>query len=192
MPGFTVGGGGPAYVDSSQGASDRLASWLGFTADASPMITPETTLLLRQDDNGGVIPLGQGGCGSWAPILDGSSNGATSGGDNPFYLNGPVTNGALTDNGGVVVSDFDEFSSSDDGLPDGAFFSNGGEIDIAALSVLPNPSAPPILFSSYENNASGLISLGGADLPLTSGPLNSGILWNNGGGVGIQGVLSIS
>ena len=49
-------------------------------------------MILRQQDNGVLthdtpVPLGQGGCGSWAPILDGSSNGATSGGDDAFFLN---------------------------------------------------------------------------------------------------------
>lgn len=87
MPGFQVLGNGPAYMDSGQGASDRLASWDAFNADPSPMITPETTIILRQDDNGGVTPLGQGGCGSWAPILDDSGNGATSGGSEPIYVN---------------------------------------------------------------------------------------------------------
>jgi hypothetical protein len=51
------------------------------------MITPETTIVLRTDDNGGVIPVGQGGCGQWSVILDGSSNGACSGGDNPIFIN---------------------------------------------------------------------------------------------------------
>jgi hypothetical protein len=87
MPGFTVGGGGACWQDTGQGASDRLASWDGFTADPSPMVEPATSIILRQDDNGGVTPLGQGGCGSWAPILDGSSNGATSGGDEPIFIN---------------------------------------------------------------------------------------------------------
>lgn len=86
MPGFSVAGGGPAYQDTGQGASDRLASWSAFTADPSPMIEPLTSNILRQGDNEGTIPLGQGGCPSWSPILDGSSNGATSGGDNPILV----------------------------------------------------------------------------------------------------------
>lgn len=87
MPGFQVLGNQSAFQDTGQGASDRLASFGAWTADPAVMIAPETSNILRQDDNGGVIPLGQGGCGSWAPILDGSSNGATSGGDNPFFVN---------------------------------------------------------------------------------------------------------
>lgn len=87
MPGFQVGGGGPCYQDTGQGASDRLASWDGFNGDPNPMITPATSNILRQDDNGGTIPLGQGGCGSWAPVLDGSSTGSTTGGDEPFFIN---------------------------------------------------------------------------------------------------------
>lgn len=193
MPGFTVLGGGPNFVDTGQGASDRLASWGAWGADPSPMVTPETSNILRQDDNYGTIPLGQGGCGTWSPILDGSSNGATSGGDNPFYLNiNPPVEGTLTDDGGVVISDFVGFPDSDAGLPAGGFFSNGGEIDIAALAVPPDPLAEPIFFIDFQTNASGLIAVGGADLPLTSGPVGSGILWNNGGDIGVQGVLSIS
>lgn len=87
MPGFVVGGGGPAFMDSGQGASDRLASWLGFTIDPSPMVTSGTTNILRQDDNYGEIPLGQGGCGSWAPILGDAATGATSGGNDPVLIN---------------------------------------------------------------------------------------------------------
>lgn len=86
MPGFTVAGSTPVYQDSGQGASDRLASWWAWVADPSPMVSPETSIILRQDDNGGTVPLGQGGVGSWAPLLDGSSNGATSGGDYPFEI----------------------------------------------------------------------------------------------------------
>lgn len=87
MPGFFVGGGSPCFQDTGQGASDRLASWLAWGADPSPMVESLASNILRQDDNGGTVPLGQGGAGSWAPVLDGSSNGATSGGDNPFFVN---------------------------------------------------------------------------------------------------------
>lgn len=87
MPGFSIASGSPNYQDTGQGASDRLASWLAWGADPSPMVEAGASNILRQDDNGGVTPLGQGGCGSWAPILDGSSNGSTSGGDNPLFVN---------------------------------------------------------------------------------------------------------
>ena len=74
------------------GASGRIASWWAFTADPNPLQSPEGTIIERMDDNGAGIgdvgvPLGQGGCGSWGAVLDGSANGATSGGDWPFYTN---------------------------------------------------------------------------------------------------------
>lgn len=87
MPGFSLVPGSTVFQDTGQGASDRLSSWWAWIADPSPMTTPETTNILRQDDNGGTVPLGQGGVGSWSPILDGSSNGSTSGGDFPIYVN---------------------------------------------------------------------------------------------------------
>lgn len=61
------------FQDMGQGASGRIASWQAWTADPSPMVTPQTTVLVRDD--------------SFEPILDGSSNGATSGGDNAFLTN---------------------------------------------------------------------------------------------------------
>lgn len=87
MPGFSVAQGSAVFQDTGQGASDRLASWGAWVADPSPMITPETTNILRQDDNYGEIPLGQGGCGSWAPILGDAATGATSGGNDPVLIN---------------------------------------------------------------------------------------------------------
>lgn len=81
----------PAYVDTGQGASDRLASWQAWTADPNPLPAPAHTIILRVDDNGASsgaakpLPLGTGGCGKWNPLLDGSSNGATTGGDNAFF-----------------------------------------------------------------------------------------------------------
>jgi hypothetical protein len=91
MPGFFVAQGRPGFVDTGQGASGRIASWGAWTADPNPLAGPEQTRILREDDNGALmggptVPLGQGGCGQWGVILDGSSNGATSGGDNPFVL----------------------------------------------------------------------------------------------------------
>ena len=92
MNGFTVSPNNvPAFVDTSMGASGRIASWMAWTADPSPLQGPEATVIMREDDNGAgsggtPVPLGQGGCGQWGAILDGSSNGATSGGDNCFFL----------------------------------------------------------------------------------------------------------
>lgn len=87
MPGFSVASGSPVFCDTGQGASDRLASWMAWSADPCPMVEGGSSVILRQDNNGGSAPVGQGGVGSWAPVLDGSSTGSTSGGDNCFYVN---------------------------------------------------------------------------------------------------------
>jgi hypothetical protein len=79
----------PAFQDTGQGASGRIAFWAAWTADPNPLPGPEQTNIWRSDDNMGIgvrVPLGIGGCGSWSPFLDGFSNGATSGGDNCFFL----------------------------------------------------------------------------------------------------------
>lgn len=91
MPSFTFppSENSPVFVDTGMGAAGRIASWSAWVADPSPLQGPEKTRIWRMDDNMGIgvrVPLGQGGCGSWSPILDGFSNGATSGGDNAFYV----------------------------------------------------------------------------------------------------------
>lgn len=62
------------FQDMGQGASGRIASWQAWTADPNPMLTPDTTIILRDDD--------------FRPMLDGSSQGqnggAQTGGDNAF------------------------------------------------------------------------------------------------------------
>lgn len=105
----------PAFVDRGQGASDRLASWGAWTADPNPLNGGGSTIIMREDNNGALqdgvtpLPLGQGGVGQWGPILDGSSTGATSGGDNPFLLVAPEI-AQLTD-------DFGTFFTFDNGIP---------------------------------------------------------------------------
>lgn len=96
MAGFTIPPSPPAYQDSGQGASDRIASWMAWTADPNPLPAPCQTVIIREDNNGAMVPggaapeggpplpVGTGGCGQWRPMLDGSSTGATSGGDNAF------------------------------------------------------------------------------------------------------------
>lgn len=61
----------PRFVDLGQGARGRLLSWAAWTADPQPLFGAAQTIILRD--------------GEYQPILDGSSNGATSGGDNCFY-----------------------------------------------------------------------------------------------------------
>lgn len=104
-----------AFVDTGQGASGRLASWGAWTADPAPLNGGGSTIIMREDNNGALqdgvtpLPLGMGGVGQWGPILDGFSNGATSGGDNPFLLV-PPAQPDLTD-------DFGTFFTFDNGQP---------------------------------------------------------------------------
>jgi hypothetical protein len=77
MPGFSFPPGDnavPAFRDTGQGASGRLASWMAWTADPNPLPGPGQTNILRDD--------------TFQPMLDGSSQGprggAISGGDNAF------------------------------------------------------------------------------------------------------------
>lgn len=110
MAGFSVVQSPSRWVDTGQGATGRIASWMAWTADPSPLIGPETTRLIRMDDNGVLtgdtpVPLGTGGCGTWAPILDGSSNGATSGGDNAFLGEIPVQEPLVDDFGTRITDD---------------------------------------------------------------------------------------
>lgn len=101
----------PAFVDSGQGAAGRIASWMAWNADPNPLPAPEQTNILRMDDNGAlagppVLALGTGGCGTWGPVLDGSSNGATSGGDNCFFVTPqPQSSPYLLDDFGNPVLD---------------------------------------------------------------------------------------
>ena len=60
----------PMFQDNGQGAVGRLRSWQAWAADPSPATAPQTTVLVRDD--------------GYEPMLDGSSTGATSGGDNAF------------------------------------------------------------------------------------------------------------
>lgn len=82
------------YQDTGQGASGRIASWMAWGADPQPLIVAEGTNILRTDDNMGIglrVPLGQGGCGEWRPVLQGvtspTGSGAISGGDGCFFVN---------------------------------------------------------------------------------------------------------
>lgn len=74
----------PRFVDTGQGAAGRIASWMAWTTDPTPLAAALDTRLIRTDDNGGVVPLGQGGCGTWKPILT-DTNGAAPGGSDGFY-----------------------------------------------------------------------------------------------------------
>jgi hypothetical protein len=67
----------PLYQDTGQGAAGRLASWVAWIADPSPMLASQTTVLIRDD--------------GFDPVLDDTSTGATSGGDQAFtWLDPPI------------------------------------------------------------------------------------------------------
>lgn len=84
----------------------------------------------------------------------------------------------LINNGGVLqVLSGAGWPSSPTSLPAGSIWSDGG---VAAVipGITPNPSAPPVFFTSVS--AASLLLLGGGNLPL-SNPNVPGQLWNNGG-----------
>lgn len=97
-----------------------------------------------------------------------------------------TTFSALGNDGGVLYVVFPPsgFPSSPDGLPPGALYlvqnilpSNESAVGIVP-GVTPNPSAPKIYYAGLTEIT--LLATGGGNLPTTSPPFNSGILWNNG------------
>lgn len=145
MGGFSVVQSPPRFVDTGQGASGRLASWMAWVSDPNPLMGPESTIILRTEDNGAAsgdpnpLPLGTGGCGTWSAVLDGFSNGATSGGDNCFIINFPISIPLVDDFGTQIEDDggggtFDVGSGNDTSLP----FSTG-------------PYAPAFVFCGLES-----------------------------------------
>lgn len=186
MPGFSVVNSPPRYQDTGQGAVGRIASWMAWTADPSPLIGPETTRIIRTDDNGVLTndiprPLGQGGCGLWQPILDGFSNGATSGGDNCFYNDdGDNAETLLYNNTGLLCTTDTTYPISEDGLSPGDIWSNGGVVSVVP-GVTPNPSALAVYYGDITSLE--LVQLGGGDLPTISPSVGSLQLWNYFGSV---------
>jgi hypothetical protein len=86
----------------------------------------------------------------------------------------------LVNDGGVVTlgAGIMGWPMSPTGLTNGALYSNGGVICVAGATT-PNPAAPPVFLSS--TSASGLLALGGANLPLSLSGVSPGQLWNNAG-----------
>ena len=85
----------------------------------------------------------------------------------------------LTNNGGLLqVDDAAGYPTSDTSLPDGGVYSLGGLVAVAGMPS-PDPSAPTYTFSQVS--AASLLLMGAENLPITSPPAGSGILWNNGG-----------
>ena len=91
----------------------------------------------------------------------------------------------LYNNGGVVgiKAGTSGYPTSPIGLTNGALWNNSGVVSVYGTTT-PNPSAPPVYFSS--TNASSLLLLTGANLPLANQGIGSGILWNDGGVVAIS------
>jgi hypothetical protein len=91
----------------------------------------------------------------------------------------------LYDNGGVVGIEMGTsgYPTSPTGLTNGALWNNAGVVSVYGTTT-PNPSAPPVYFSAI--NATSLLRIGGANLPLTNQGIGSGILWNDGGVVAIS------
>jgi hypothetical protein len=96
----------------------------------------------------------------------------------PFQYTMAFVDASFINDGGILQlsSPFD-YPLLPDLLPPGAVWYNGGAISVIP-GIVPNPSAPPVYFSTIT--PASLLALGGGDLPL-SDPANLGQLWNNGG-----------
>jgi hypothetical protein len=96
----------------------------------------------------------------------------------PFMYDFVFVTISFVNDGGVLQMTLPwDYPTSPAGLLPGAVWFNGGTVAVVP-GVTPNPSAPPVYFSTIT--VPGLLALGGGDLPL-SDPANSGQLWNNGG-----------
>jgi hypothetical protein len=92
---------------------------------------------------------------------------------------GPPANTGLWDDGGFLgLIAGSGYPTSADGLTAGAVWNNGGIVGVVP-GIPPGPDFPPVYFGSIT--AAVLQAMGGGNLPLSGGPLGSGILWNNGG-----------
>lgn len=90
----------------------------------------------------------------------------------------------LVNDGGVVTVQVGTvgYPTSPTGLAAGDLWSNGGVVCVAGTTT-PNPTAPPVFLASIS--VSQLLTLGGANLPLSPSGLIIGQLWNNGGVVSV-------
>lgn len=89
----------------------------------------------------------------------------------------------LNDDGVLWMTAPLNYPTSPVGLAHGAVWYNGGTVAVVP-GVTPNPTAPPVFFSSIT--AAGLLALGGGNLPLTNPGAGAGQLYNNGGLVSIS------
>lgn len=99
-----------------------------------------------------------------------------------YYAWATSLNTGLINDGGVLQLEFGIGYPTDDlGLPPGAVWNNGFVVAVVP-GVIPDPSAPPVIFGTI--NAEQLLVLGGGNLPLIQ-PSTSNQLWNNGGEVAV-------
>ncbi len=103
----------------------------------------------------------------------------------PFQYTFTVSAAAQTlfDDGGVLyLSPNTGYPASTSGLTTGQLWSNAGVISVYGTTT-PSPTAAPVYFGLIT--ASALLTLTGANLPLTKPRAGSLQLWNNGGEVSI-------
>jgi hypothetical protein len=94
-------------------------------------------------------------------------------GANPSLVPAQFT--LLVQTGGVLITLDPTWPLDPAGLAPGSFWSNGGVV-IVVPGVVPDPTAPPVIFGQITSTE--LLSLGGGNLPLSDpGVLNQ--LWNN-------------
>lgn len=95
------------------------------------------------------------------------------------YVTNTFTNvfGVLT-----LPSSAPYYPTSSTGLVAGSVWNSGGAVHVVS-GITPNPSAPPVYFGVI--GLSGLLSLGGGNLPLTNPGVGTKQLWNNGGVVNV-------
>lgn len=100
---------------------------------------------------------------------------------------GTVSGAGLGNDGGVLILTSPTTSGypvDSDTMPDGGLYLLGGSAVGVHGTTTPNIFAPPLYFGFIT--ASGLLTVGGANLPLSGGPPGSLQLWNNGGLVSIS------
>lgn len=102
--------------------------------------------------------------------------------DLPFMYNFVIAIYLISNGGVLQVLTGSGWPSSPTGLSPGSVWDDGG---VAAVipGITPNPSAPPVFFSTVS--AASLLLLGGGNLPI-SNPHVPGQLWNNGGVISIS------
>jgi hypothetical protein len=100
----------------------------------------------------------------------------------PFQYTFAFVNIGFFNDGGVLWMTAPlNYPTSPTGLAAGSVWYNGGTVSVIP-GITPDPLAPPVYFGTLT--ASGLLALGGGNLPLIN-PGSTGQLWNNGGVISI-------